>query len=117
MVIGLFETLVLVGLMLLIVVVAAIGYLLIRRQLSDPKAGRTRAAQAGETASDAAAVRAAESRAAAIVTEAEAVRRDAQDKADELLRATEVTRRELDDEARLRRNELREQRLEIERRE
>jgi ribonucrease Y len=121
MVIGVFETLMLVGLTVLIIVVAGVGYLIIRRPSA---AARPPTAEAGVGTASAADVeagaeilQAADERAAEVLAEADRVRSEAQAKADEMLRATEAARRETDDEARLRRSELREQRLEIERRE
>jgi ribonucrease Y len=120
--IGLFEALVLAGLIVLIVVVAVMGFFTVRRQLSRPKHPATNASsvladRGARSPEDAATLGSAKEEAAAVVAEAEAVRSEAQLKADEVLRSAEVTRKEMDEEARLRRAELREQRLEIERRE
>ncbi len=122
MVIGVFETLVLTGLLLLILVVAVIGFFIVRRYLARPAPSVTTGATGSpqrttRTAAETAAIRTAEQAAAATLAEAEAARAEAQTKADELLNAAEATRREMDEETRLRRAELREQRLEIERRE
>ena len=118
--IGLFETLMLAGLFVLILVVAVIGFISVRRlrrpvpsvaTLAGGPQGTTR------TSAEVAAIRTAEQEAAAILAEAEGARAEAQAKAEELLTSAEATRREMDEEARLRRAELREQRLEVERRE
>jgi ribonucrease Y len=121
MVFGLFETLVLVGLLLLIVVVALIGYVTFRRSLTSSRrsatAGVAPVRAQSATTTDATAFRDDEKKAAELVAKAESMRLEAETKADEILRSAEAARRDLDEEARLRRTELREQRLEIERRE
>ncbi|HEY5848821.1 MAG TPA: ribonuclease Y [Microlunatus sp.] len=116
-----FETLVLAGLFVLVLVVAVIGYFTVRRHVSHTTSSATSRRSAAlptvRSAADAATTQSAKERSAALEAEAAAVRTDAQAKADEVLASAEAARREMDEEARLRRAELREQRLEIERRE
>ncbi len=116
-----FETLVLAGLFVLVLVVAVIGYFTVRRHVSRPTMSATSDRSAAlppvRSAADTAAIQSAQERVAALEAEAEALRADAQAKADDVLASAEAARREMDEEARLRRAELREQRLEIERRE
>lgn len=114
MVLGVFETLVLAGLFVLIVVVAAIGFLSYWRS-SAKKDSPTSVEVTEQPVSTA--VQDAEEAALGIRTDAEEYAIQLRAKADTQLGAVEEARREADEENRQRRNELRDQRLEIERRE
>ena len=114
---GVFEIAVLAGLFLLVVVVAAIGFLMYKRHTSksalpvaqtaaplvDPSADRRR--------------REAEDAALKIRADAEAYAGEVRSKSEAQVEALEGARRDVEEETRLRRNELRDQRLEVERRE
>ena len=122
---GLFELLVLAGLFLLIIVVAAIGVVMARRYRtlgnSQPAltkfAGTPRAGDEAVEAERREAARITEQESAAAQAAADSYWQEVRTKADDLVHQAEVTRKEADEEARVRRVELREQRLEVERRE
>ena len=112
---GLFEILVLAGLFLLVIVVAAIGYLTYRRYAA--KASASTAASLTATAARNSQVLEAEELAHRIRADAEAQATQVLAKAEAQVQAVENSRREADEETRVRRSELRTQRLEVERRE
>ncbi len=112
---GLFEILVLAGLFLLVIVVAAIGYLIYQRYAA--KASASAAASPAVTAARNSQVLEAEELAHRIRADAEALAAQVMAKAEAQVQAVEDSRREADEETRLRRSELRTQRLEVERRE
>ncbi len=112
---GLFEILVLAGLFLLVIVVAAIGYLIYQRYAA--KASASAAASPAVTAARNSQVLEAEELAHRIRADAEAQAAQVMAKAEAQVQAVEDSRREADEETRLRRSELRTQRLEVERRE
>ncbi|MDN5761430.1 MAG: ribonuclease Y [Microlunatus sp.] len=117
--IGLFQTLVVAGLFLLLVVAVAIAVLLLRRNGAKPAAARGSDAvpdpQLDLTRSRT--MLEAEEAASGVRTEAEEYAVGVRAKAEAQLAAVEGARREVDEDGRQRREELREQRLEIERRE
>lgn len=131
--IGIPEILVLAGIFLLVVLVAAIGYLTYRRYSNDKvdptSAGSLNAGSTNAGSTNAGSVRGfvdvssdprvaeAEDLALKLRTEADEYATHVRAKAEGQLEAVETARRDADDEARQRRNELREQRMEIERRE
>ena len=110
---GLFEILVLAGLFLLVIVVAAIGYLTYRRYAAKASASTA----ASLTAARNSQVLEAEELAHRIRADAEAQATQVLAKAEAQVQAVENSRREADEETRVRRSELRTQRLEVERRE
>ena len=112
---GLFEILVLAGLFLLVIVVAAIGYLIYQRYAA--KASASAAVSPAVTAARNSQVLEAEELAHRIRADAEAQAAQVMAKAEAQVQAVEDSRREADEETRLRRSELRTQRLEVERRE
>ena len=112
---GLFEILVLAGLFLLVIVVAAIGYLIYQRYAA--KASASAAASPAVTAARNSQVLEAEELAHRIRADAEAQAAQVMAKAEAQVQAVEDSRREADEETRLRRSELRTQWLEVERRE
>jgi ribonuclease Y len=117
MVPGLFQTLVLAGLSLLILVVAAVGFLTYKRNAS--KAGQNRTPEPAGRVDPTATPQVLEAEEAALLvrTEADEYAAEVRLKAEAQVEAVEEARRDADEESRLRRNELREQRLEVERRE
>ncbi|HEY5788837.1 MAG TPA: ribonuclease Y [Microlunatus sp.] len=114
---GVFEIAVLAGIFLLVVVVAAIGFLIYKRYTS--KSAPQVAQPASPLVDPSAGLRRQEAEDAALQLrrEAEAYAGEVRSKAEELSQAVEGARREAEEETRQRRNELRDQRLEVERRE
>lgn len=112
--IGIFEVLVLAGLFLLLIVVAAIGYFLYQRYSSNK--GKT-ASPGPQDLSAGPQVVESDEAALRIRSEAEEYAGQVRTKAEIQLEAVEDARRDAEEENRQRRTELREQRLEIERRE
>ncbi|HYI53977.1 MAG TPA: Rnase Y domain-containing protein, partial [Microlunatus sp.] len=113
---GLFEIAVLAGLFLLVLVVAAIGFLIYRRYTSKATADVAQIAPLADPSVDLR-LQEAEETALKIRTDADEYAGDVRARAEEQSQTVEATRREAEEETRLRRNELREQRLEVERRE
>jgi ribonuclease Y len=113
----LFEILVLTGIFLLIVVVAAIGFLMYRRYVAKTATSAAPGPAALVDSSASPQLLEAEEAALRVRTEAEEYAAQVRAKAETQLEAVEDARRDADEENRQRRNELREQRLEVERRE
>ena len=113
---GLFEIAVLAGLFLLVLVVAAIGFLIYRRYTSKATADVAQIAPLADPSVDLR-LQEAEETALKIRTDADEYAGDVRARAEEQSQTVEAARREAEEETRLRRNELREQRLEVERRE
>ncbi|HYI56950.1 MAG TPA: ribonuclease Y [Microlunatus sp.] len=113
---GVFEILVLAGIFLLVVVVAAIGFLTYKRYNNKSESSDNFAAEDVSLADDPQ-VAAAEVAAVSLRTEAEVYAAEVRAKAESQLEAAKGARHDLDEEHRQRRNELRDQRLEVERRE
>jgi ribonuclease Y len=116
--VGVVEVLVVAGIFLLIIVVAAIGFLTYKRYSTNKSVSGTENSTAGivDLAIDPRVVE-AEDAALRLRTEAEEYAAQVRAKAEDQLEGVETARRDADEESRQRRNELREQRLEIERRE
>ena len=114
---GVFEIAVLAGLFLLVVVVAAIGFLMYRRYTS--KSALSVAQTASPLVDPSADLRLHEAEDAAlkIRADAEAYAGEVRSKSEAQVKALEGARRDVEEETRQRRNELRDQRLEVERRE
>ncbi len=113
---GVFEILVLAGIFLLVVVVAAIGFLTYKRYNNKSESSDNFAAEDVSLADDPQ-MAAAEVAAVSLRTEAEVYAAQVRAKAESQLEAAKGARHDLDEEHRQRRNELRDQRLEVERRE
>jgi len=113
---GLFEIAVLAGLFLLVLVVAAIGFLIYRRYTSKATADVAQIAPLADPSVDLR-LQEAEETALKIRTDADEYAGDVRARAEEQSQTVAAARREAEEETRLRRNELREQRLEVERRE
>jgi ribonuclease Y len=114
---GIFEVLVLAGIFLLVVVVAAIGFLTYKRYTNKSDSLSDDSAPESVGLGDAPQVAEAERAALKLRTEAEEYAAEVRAKATSQLAAAEGARHDVDEEHRQRRNELRDQRLEIERRE
>ena len=114
---GVFEIAVLAGIFLLVLVVAAIGFLIYQRYTSkpSPQSDQTPAALADPSAD----LRRQEAEDAALQLrmDAEVYAGELRSKAEKQSQAVAGARREAEEESRQRRNELRDQRLEVERRE
>ncbi len=114
---GVFEIAVLAGIFLLVLVVAAIGFLIYKRysSKSTPEAAPSGPAMVDPNA--ALQLQEAEDAALKVRADAEVYAGEVRSRAEEQSVAVEAARREADEETRQRRNELRDQRLEVERRE
>lgn len=112
--IGIFQVLVLAGIFLLILVVAAIGYFIYQRYSSNKATMHSPTSQQVSASSQ---VLEAEESALRIRSDAEEYAAQVRAKAETQLEATEAAFRDVDEENRQRRTELRDQRLEIQRRE
>ena len=123
MVLGLFETLVLAGLFLLILVAVAIAFLSFRRHHAKGAVpdgvgpARATGSEAASRTGTSQRLKAEEEAALRVRSDAEEYAGQVRAKAEAQLEAVEAARNEADEENRQRRGELRDQRLEIERRE
>ena len=114
---GVFEIAVLAGLFLLVVVVAAIGFLMYRRYTTKSAFSVAQAASPVVDPSVDLRLQEAEDAALKIRADADTYAGEVRSSSDAQARALDDARRDVEEETRQRRNELREQRLEVERRE
>jgi ribonuclease Y len=114
---GVFEIAVLAGLFLLVVFLAAIGFLMYKRYTSKSAPDGSQTETPLLDPSEGLRRQEAEDAALKVRADAEAYAGDLRSKADAQVKALEGARRDVEEETRQRRDELRDQRLEVERRE